>query len=256
MTQLKPHESAADKPKAAIVVGANGAIGSAVVAALSADGGVDCVYAISREPRLETAHPKVRLLQSDSSEASIVRVIEHIRSAVDGEALNIETIVVASGLLHDTTLEPEKRLEQLSSEQTMRVFEVNTLMPMLWMQGFSRLFSKRHAAKIAVLSARVGSITDNRLGGWYTYRSSKAALNMMLKTLAIEFARRFPGIKVCAFHPGTTRSPLSEPFRGRLPEEKIFEPEFVAQRLLLSLQQLRADGELSFIDWDHKSIEW
>jgi NAD(P)-dependent dehydrogenase (short-subunit alcohol dehydrogenase family) len=245
-----------EKGNVAIVIGANGAIGSAVLESLSADGNVEAVYAISREPRLHHVNSKVRVLQSDSSEASISRVVEHIKSDLDQQNLHLGTIVLCSGILHDHSIDPEKRLEHLSSEQTMRVFEVNTLMPMLWLQGFSRLFKKGHAAKIAVLSARVGSISDNRLGGWYSYRSSKAALNMMLKTLAIEFSRRFPAVKICAFHPGTTRSALSEPFSRGLPESKLFEPKFVAQRLLASLQRLQPDGELSFIDWDHKSIEW
>jgi len=109
---------------------------------------------------------------------------------------------------------------------------------------------------VAVLSARVGSITDNQLGGWYSYRASKAALNMVLKSAAVEYRRRLPRVKLLAFHPGTTDTALSRPFQRGVAPEKLFSPEFVARRLAQLLDQLQPDGELSYLAWDGSSIEW
>ena len=109
---------------------------------------------------------------------------------------------------------------------------------------------------MAALSARVGSIGDNRLGGWYGYRSSKASLNMMLRTLSIEYARRAKNVKIIAFHPGTSDTPLSKPFRRSVPNEKLFTPQFVAERLCGIMHNAEIDGQLSYLDWDNKSIPW
>ena len=110
--------------------------------------------------------------------------------------------------------------------------------------------------RIAVFSARVGSISDNQLGGWYSYRASKAALNMVLKCAAIELARLNPRAKLVAFHPGTTDTNMSKPFQKGVPAEKLFSPDFVASRLLVSLDSIVPDGELAFLDWDGKAIAW
>ena len=107
-----------------------------------------------------------------------------------------------------------------------------------------------------MFSARVGSIEDNRLGGWYSYRASKAALNMMLKSTAIEFARRSKNIKLIAFHPGTTDTTLSEPFQKNVPVGKLFQPSFVAQQLLSILEDVSVDGRASFLDWKGNDIDW
>ena len=109
----------------------------------------------------------------------------------------------------------------------------------------------REPCTLAVLSARVGSIGDNRAGGWYGYRASKAALNMLLKCAAIELARRAPGVKLLAFHPGTVDTPLSRPVHANVPA-----PELVADHLVQLMNRLQPDGELSFLDWQGKPIEW
>jgi NAD(P)-dependent dehydrogenase (short-subunit alcohol dehydrogenase family) len=102
----------------------------------------------------------------------------------------------------------------------------------------------------------VGSISDNRLGGWYSYRCSKAALNMFMKTAAIEFGRRFPRVKLVALHPGTTDTALSRPFQRRVAPEKLFTPEFVAGRLAAVLEEVKPDRELSFLAWDGSEVDW
>ena len=109
---------------------------------------------------------------------------------------------------------------------------------------------------VAALSARVGSIGDNRLGGWYAYRSSKSALNMMLRSLAIEYARRVKNVKLISFHPGTTDTALSKPFQASVPEGKLFTPQFVARQLCAIMESAEINGELSYLDWDNKVIPW
>jgi NAD(P)-dependent dehydrogenase (short-subunit alcohol dehydrogenase family) len=130
------------------------------------------------------------------------------------------------------------------------------VVPSLWLAALSQSLTRGSSCKIAALSARVGSISDNRLGGWYSYRASKAALNMVMKSAAIEYSRRLPGVKIVAFHPGTTDTALSRPFQRGVPEGKLFAPDFVAQRLASLLDSIEVDGELSFLDWDGKKIEW
>jgi len=116
------------------------------------------------------------------------------------------------------------------------------------------LLSKQTACRVTVFSARVGSVSDNRLGGWYGYRASKAALNMMLKTASVELKRRAKGVKLVSFHPGTTDTSLSKPFQKNVPEGKLFTPDFVAQQLLSLESRLVLDGELSYLDWQGQEI--
>lgn len=241
--------------KVAIVVGASGGIGGAVVDQLSYRRDVEKVFAVSRKIS-EVADPKVTPVKSGSTEGDIQRAVSRIKESVrDYQALAFE-VVVATGILHDGSLQPEKRIESLDNESALRVFEVNTLLPMLWLKALSSLFSKKTAVSVAVLSARVGSIGDNGLGGWYSYRASKSALNMMLKTYAVESARRFPLMKLISFHPGTTETALSEPFRSNVPDKKLFTPEFVAQCLATVMSEAEVDGMLSFVAWDGKAIDW
>jgi NAD(P)-dependent dehydrogenase (short-subunit alcohol dehydrogenase family) len=132
----------------------------------------------------------------------------------------------------------------------------NALLPMLWLQALARGLGRKQDCVIAALSARVGSIGDNRLGGWYSYRASKAALNMLLQTAAVELARRAPATKLIAFHPGTTDTPLSRPFQSGVPAARLFTPDFVAEKLLAIMDQTTADGTLSYLDWDGQTITW
>ncbi|MEW6998727.1 SDR family NAD(P)-dependent oxidoreductase [Colwelliaceae bacterium BS250] len=168
----------------------------------------------------------------------------------------ITKVFICNGILHTQDIKPEKRLEDLDVEAFNQVITTNTLMPMLWIQQLTPLLTGNSACKLVVFSARVGSISDNRLGGWYTYRASKAALNMMLKTAAIELARRAKNIKIIAFHPGTTDTPLSKPFQNNVPAGKLFTSEFVAEQLLTIVDNTDIDGKASYLDWQGKAINW
>ena len=137
-----------------------------------------------------------------------------------------------------------------------QVFEVNTFLPMRVLASLAPVIKRSAAPQIAVLSARVGSIGDNGLGGWYSYRGSKAALNMMLRCAALEMRRVNPSAKIMAYHPGTVDTPLSEPFQASVAPEKLFSPARAAEALDTVLSSLAADGELSYLDWRGETIPW
>lgn len=235
-----------------LVVGAGGGIGQAVVE-LALEAG-ESVLAVSRQP-VQLSHPQLLHWCGGIDEAEIASLVNELKAYTGA----IDRVVIALGVLHREeapALAPEKRLEQVSSQQWQHSFTVNTLLPGLWVSRILPLVKGEKPCVISVLSARVGSIGDNRLGGWYSYRSSKAALNMFLKTAAIEYARRAPNVKLMAFHPGTTDTALSRPFQANVAPEKLFSPRFVAQQLHTIMQAQRADGELSYLDWQGKPIPW
>lgn len=231
----------------AIVIGSNGGIGAACVQQLKSS--QHQVWTLSRSNQASDYH---RVFRDD--EVSIHRVAKNLVNSIDDKP--VRHLIIATGVLHTETIKPEKRLEDLCSASTQAVFAANTWLPLTWLQALLPLLQKQADCRVSVLSARVGSIGDNRLGGWYSYRASKAALNMMLQTAAIELARRAKGVKLIAFHPGTTDTGLSRPFQANVPAEKLFAPEYVAQQLLNVANRLPMDGRLTFIDWNGKEIDW
>jgi NAD(P)-dependent dehydrogenase (short-subunit alcohol dehydrogenase family) len=240
------------KPSAAVIIGASGGIGAAVLKRFEDDSSVDIVIAISRN--IGSNSDKTFWMKSDYSETSINSVTNNLAE----RNLSIRYVVIATGILHkqEAGIMPEKRIASLQAAALEKVFAANAFTPILWLKSLSQLLNKSQQTNIAVLSARVGSISDNQLGGWYSYRASKAALNMLLKSLAIEFSLRFPKVKLTAFHPGTTNTELSKPFQNNIPKEKLFEAEFVADQLHKLLAASAPDGRLSFQDWQHKEIQW
>jgi NAD(P)-dependent dehydrogenase (short-subunit alcohol dehydrogenase family) len=165
-------------------------------------------------------------------------------------------IVVASGLLHAPGVRPERALGELDPDAFLKLLAVNALGPALIAKHFLPLTPRQRPSLFAALSARVGSLRDNRLGGWYSYRASKAALNMLLLTLAIEQRRTRPFLTCVALHPGTVATALSAPFvRGRTLEQR-FEPEQAAGQLLAVMDQLTPDDSGGFFAWDGASIPW
>ena len=225
----------------AVVVGASGAIGGALVDALRGDPRCGAVEALSRasEPALDL-----------TDEASVAAAAAALR-----ERAPFHLVVCATGVLHAAARPPEKRLADLDPAVLAAAFAVNTIGPALVVKHFHDLLPRRERAFLAVLSARVGSIGDNRKGGWYGYRASKAALNMMLRTAAIEVARQRPLAVLAALHPGTVRSRLSAPFVG--PADPAVEPAVAAGHLLAVLDALPAEGASgSFVAWDGAPIPW
>lgn len=224
----------------AVVVGAGGAIGGALVQALRADPRCAAAHGLSRrgEPALDLGN-----------EASIAAAAADLRGAGP-----FHLLLCATGVLQVEGRLPEKRLAELDAATLSRALAVNAIGPALWIKHFHELLPLRERALLGVLSARVGSIGDNRLGGWYSYRASKAALNMLLRTAAVEVARKRPLAVLAALHPGTVRSPLSAPIIGSAPATRPFE---AARHLLAVLDGLPAEGASGgFFAWDGAAIPW
>jgi len=168
----------------------------------------------------------------------------------------LRLVICTAGLLHDGSLQPEKRLSQVRRPHLERSFAVNAWGPLLLAQAIEPLLPRDVPTHFASLSARVGSIGDNRLGGWYAYRAAKAAHNQLLSTLALEWRRRLPQACVTLLHPGTTATALSEPFRSTVPPERLFTPERAAQQLLTVLAAQTPERSGAFLAWDGQTIPW
>lgn len=220
----------------AVIVGASGGIGSALYNELSRQTEFDEVIALGR--------PDMDLCD----EASIAQ------AAAELPFCSIRLIVNAAGFLHDVAQRPEKSLRQLDPTFLARSFAVNAIGPALLMKHFLPLLPRRGRAVFASLSARVGSIGDNRLGGWYSYRASKAALNQLIHTAAIELARTHPEAVCVALHPGTVETRLSAPF-VREGQPSMPAPQ-AAKHLLSVIARLRSADSGGFFDWRGKSVPW
>lgn len=234
-----------------VVIGAGGGIGAALVAHWLVIG-TTRVIAVSRQPvPAGDSAPNLHWLRCDYSDEQMAEVVARIAEL----APRPHRVVICNGILHQGEIQPEKRLEALNIDAMTQLYQTNALLPLRWISQLLPLFG-REPCTLAVLNARVGSIGDNRAGGWYGYRASKAALNMLLKCAAIELARRAPGVKLLAFHPGTTDTQLSRPFHANVPVGNVQSPEQVANHLVNLMNRLQPDGELSFLDWQGKPIEW
>ena len=236
----------------ALVVGASGGIGAAIIEQLLSSPQVGHIITVSRQAsRID--NPRLTHLILDVSQ-------EHGRQALKTELASqpIHFFFNAIGILHDDVqqLFPEKRLDQLSHEKLAQTMHINAFVPILMIAALKDSFKGTHPAVIASLSARVGSIEDNQLGGWYSYRASKAAHNMLLKTASIELKRLNKQCTVLCLHPGTTDTALSLPFQARVSEEKLFTPTFVAEQLLAVIAQRSPDDNGTFWAWDGKPIDW
>jgi NAD(P)-dependent dehydrogenase (short-subunit alcohol dehydrogenase family) len=180
------------------------------------------------------------------------------RLKVDLSALNqpLRLVVNCSGRLHGPDLHPEKRLRQVERRQLMEQFSINSIAPVLLAKAVEPLLSRDQPFHFASLSARVGSIGDNRSGGWYAYRAAKAAQNQLLRCLSIEWARRWPQATVTMLHPGTTDTDLSKPFQAFVPREQLFSRERAAKQLVEVLLAQTPENSGAFLAWDGQSIDW
>jgi NAD(P)-dependent dehydrogenase (short-subunit alcohol dehydrogenase family) len=242
------------------VLGASGGLGQAIVAKFLTDPSIEHVIAVSRNCQTEDLSAawisNSRLVwirvEGDYSEDSMAQVIADLVPYTG----TISRVCICHGLLHTDNIWPEKRSEDINEASMHEIFQANTVVPALWLKLLLGVLVGQQPCIVAALSARVGSIADNRMGGWYAYRASKAALNMMLKTFAIEYARRVKNVKLISFHPGTTDTDLSKPFQASVPKEQLFSTAFVADRLAGIMDQAEVDGQLAFLDWDGKPINW
>jgi NAD(P)-dependent dehydrogenase (short-subunit alcohol dehydrogenase family) len=231
-----------------VVVGATGGVGSAIFDLLSRDSTYASVLPTSRSRESRGGTPYVYLDVTD--EASIARAAERCRRR-DG----LDLVIVASGILHDVPAwGPEKSWSDIDPDNLARSFAVNCTGPALVAKHFLPLLATDRRAVFAALAARVGSIGDNRLGGWYAYRASKAALAMTIRTLAIELRRKAPEAICIGLHPGTVDTHLSGPFQSRVPEGRLFEPRFAAQKLLQVVAGAQPEDSGNVIAWDGQTI--
>lgn len=230
------------------VIGASGGIGSAFVNFFAEDS-TNTVYAFARSD-IKSHLGNVRVGRVDfTEEASIQQAAE-----LSAQGGRLDCVIVATGMLHDEGMMPEKSLRDLSSEKLQSSFLANTIGPALIAKHFFPMLQVKQRAILAILSARVGSIGDNRLGGWYGYRASKAALNMFIKTASIEIARRNKQAIVVGLHPGTVDTGLSQPFQKRVPNDKLFTADYSVTCLMSVLDALSLQDSGKVFAWDGTEV--
>ena len=228
------------QPSVAVVFGAGGGIGGALAAALRSADCFEQVIGFSRG-----SSPPIDLLD----EATLERAASSISAKYQ-----VRLVIDATGFLHDEQQGPEKSWRQLDAARLARAFALNSIGPALIMKHVLPLLPRTGKAVFATLSARVGSIGDNRLGGWYAYRASKAALNQLVRTAAVELARRAPEALCIALHPGTVATTLSAPFAAAGLE--VHTPAEAASHLLAVVDGLTSEASSGFFDWRGHPVPW
>ena len=239
--------------KTIVLFGASSAIAQAYIEHLQIN--APTVQVICVSSKKAKTNSNVIYLKSDYTAQSFAKVTTYLKE----QNADIQQVVMFNGTLHNKTHMPEKKLEELNADYFNELFNSNTLTPLLCLQSILPLLTHKTQCTITALSARVGSINDNKLGGWYTYRASKAALNMLFKTAAVELARRAKNTKLVLFHPGTTDTALSKPFQKNVPADKLFSAEFVAKQLFtltFNNPHLELNGEPAYLDWQGEAIPW
>lgn len=249
-------------PFNALVVGAARGIGLGLLRRLLADPQAGTVWAGCREPSgsaelqaLMADHAgRLRTLTMDvSDESSLASAAATLKESVH----RLDLLINTAGVLHDGQgMRPERKLADVDPSAAMRSFAVNGLGPLLLAKHFVGALSHPQRAVFASLSARVGSIGDNRLGGWYAYRGAKAAQNQFLRTFAVEAARRAPNLTVLALHPGTVATDLSKPFQNNVAPEKLFTADRAADQLLAVIDSAGHASSGSFLAWDATPVPW
>jgi NAD(P)-dependent dehydrogenase (short-subunit alcohol dehydrogenase family) len=250
-----PHASPAEAPEpaagpsrphgTALVIGAGGGLGAALAAALRARALHAQVLVLGRgtAPALDFLQP-----------GSFAPAAQWVDAACGAADAPLRTLLVATGVLHADGQGPERSWDALDADWLARVFQVNAIGPALVVRHFLPLLARRGPVRAGFLSARVGSIGDNALGGWYGYRASKAALNQIVRTAAIELRRRNPAAVCVALHPGTVDTGLSRPFaKAGL---RVRPPDVAAGELLQVLEGLDAAATGSFRSYDGQSLPW
>lgn len=231
----------------ALIVGGGGGIGAALLARLAADPHIGEVHVWSRasQPALpkNAIHHRVDITDDGSIEQAVT------------ELPPVHLVIVATGKLSSSNgAGPEKSWRELTKAQFMEQFAINAIGPALVAKHVLPRLARHQRAVFAVLSARVSSIEDNRLGGWYSYRASKAALNQIIKTLSIELARSRPQAICVGLHPGTVDTGLSRPFQNNVPHDKLFTPEYAATQLLAVIAGLHVVDSGGLYAWDGARI--
>jgi len=226
------------KPFSALIIGSSGTIGSHFVELLENYPSCTKVIGIHRNSThaIDYHHPETIEVSAGSL----------------AELGPFQLIINTIGVLHSAQWMPEKKMDDLNQDQLTEMFNINTIGPALTVKYFAKLLDPKHGI-MAILSAKVGSIEDNRLGGWYGYRASKAALNMIIKTASIELARTKPNIALIALHPGTVNSGLSQPFRG---QQIGRDPMEAVSDMFHVLENLKIEDSGSFLTYSGEKLPW
>ena len=238
-----------------LIIGASSGIANALIKNFLSNDSVRKVFAVSRS--LPKTHfsgntEKIEWLLSNYTESSVEQIVAGLMK----REVNLNKVIICNGVLHDATISPEKRVEDIKLLNLEAVMRINAFLPMLWIKNLKTLLRKSGNCSITAFTARIGSIQDNAKGGWYAYRASKAALNMLMKTASIEYRREFARISFLLFHPGTTDTALSQPFQKRIASTSILEPDFVAEKLITILNSVTYDADIKFLDWKGQQIAW
>jgi NAD(P)-dependent dehydrogenase (short-subunit alcohol dehydrogenase family) len=233
-----------------IVIIGKGAIGKAFISELSSQHPEARIHVLSRQFKKDHTNQSniTEYRLNDYSDESLKVVADRVTK--EG---GIDCVLVATGLLHSNDIQPEKSMKEISKKSFEKIFEANTFVPAFAMKYFLPHLNKVTTAVFAVLSARLGSISDNHLGGWYAYRASKSALNMIIKTASIEAKRTHPQAIILGLHPGTVDSKMTQPFQKNI-KKTLFQPEESVKNMLRIINNVSIDDSGKCIDWEGKEI--
>ena len=244
----------------ALIFGASRGIGLGFVKALLKKENIN-IYATYRRRNiaaellsLQNTHPQVLhcLAVDITKEDQIANLSDYIQQTES----KLHLVINCVGILHQGALQPEKSLRQIYSENLVYYFQVNSIASTLIAKHLLPLFCHSNKSILAFISARIGSIGDNNLGGWYGYRASKAALNMLMRTIAIEYGHKCPQTIVVSLHPGTTDTDLSKPFQKNIPPHQLFSIEKTVNQLLEVINSLTKNDSGYFLSWDGSRVPW
>lgn len=244
-----------------LILGASQGIGLGFVYQLIKENKNSKIYAVYRNPNkavelfnLQKQYPDIILpLQADITfEKNIIEIVEKIKLDTD----KLHLVINCVGILHGEQIKPEKSLKHINNNNLLHYFQVNAIPTVLLAKHLLPLLKHSQTSIFASISAKVGSIEDNYLGGWYGYRASKSALNMFLKNIAIEYHRISKKTIVVALHPGTTDTQLSKPFQNNVPPENLFSVERCTSQLLSIINNLTKDDHGKFFSWDGSILPW
>jgi NAD(P)-dependent dehydrogenase (short-subunit alcohol dehydrogenase family) len=231
------------------IIGSSGAIGNAFVEHYLKDNSIQNIFTFSRNAAVHSSN-KVSSFEIDvESQDSIQKAAQQIQDHI------IDRVIIASGILHNESFGPEKSIKDLNYETFAKVYSINTIGPALIGRYFIPLMNKNEKSVIAFLSARVGSISDNKTGGWYAYRASKTALNQIIKSFSIELRRTNPNAIIFGLQPGTVDSELSEPFKRNVKEGNLFTPEYSVLQLKNIIDTASPSDSGKLISWDGEEIQ-
>jgi NAD(P)-dependent dehydrogenase (short-subunit alcohol dehydrogenase family) len=237
-----------------LIIGATGGIGAEFVRQFLAKEGVDRVFATYRaEDADRWQDDRLTWLPLDiTAESQIAAAVATMKETIN----TLDYAINCVGILHDGNLQPEKSLRQIDGNRILEYFRINSIGAILLAKHLQPLFKHQQRSILAAISAKVGSIGDNELGGWYGYRASKAALNMLWRTAAIEYKRTCPQTIVATFHPGTTDTDLSQPFQKNVPPDKLFTPTKTVTQLLGVMESLTPSDSGYFFNWNGDHLPW